>query len=253
MTEPYILCGDIQIPIDRTSHPLWWHSNPTEKDNSVSKRFERSQNITSFVGTFKTQLKKTVHYRNDYKDDRTLHCLREHSTSNWNRQFSIEMISNMKEPYIFCWDIQIPTEIDSSVLKWLQRWQNLTFFVGTLKFRLKKQFSIEMISKITALYILCGDIQVSTEKRNSLVLKWFQEWQNHAFFVETFKFQLKNHFSIVMISTIKELYILCGDIQIPTEKHRLLLKWFQRWQTLTFFVGAFKFQMKEAYIFHWDI
>ena len=72
------------------------------------------------------------------------------------------MIANMKEPYTFCSDIQIPTEIDSSVLKWLQRWQ---IFVGTFKFRLKKQFSIEMISKITALYILSGDIQVSTEKK----------------------------------------------------------------------------------------
>ena len=65
MTNPNILCRDIQ--------------NPTEKDNSVSKRFERSQNFTSFVGTFKSQLKKTVHYRNDYKDDRTLHSLWGHS------------------------------------------------------------------------------------------------------------------------------------------------------------------------------
>ena len=77
----------------------------------------------------------------------------------------------MKEPYNFCWDIQIPTEKDSSVLKGLQRWQKVTFFVGTFKFRLKIQFSIEMISKITELYILCGVIQVSTEKINSLVLK----------------------------------------------------------------------------------
>ena len=50
------------------------------------------------------------------------------------------MISNMKEPYIFCWDIEIPTEIDSSVLKWLQRWQNLTFFVGTFKFQMKEAY-----------------------------------------------------------------------------------------------------------------
>ena len=82
MTEPYILCGDIQIPIDRPSHLLLGHSNSTEKDNSISKRFERSQNFTSFLGPFKTQLKKTVHYRNDYKDDRTLHCLWGDSTSN---------------------------------------------------------------------------------------------------------------------------------------------------------------------------
>ena len=68
MTDPIILCREIQ--------------NPTEKDNSVLKRFERSQNFTSFVGTFKSQLKKTVHYRNDYKDDITLHSLWGHSNSN---------------------------------------------------------------------------------------------------------------------------------------------------------------------------
>ena len=68
MTDPNILCRDDQ--------------NPSEKDNSVSKRFERPQNFTSFVGTFKSKLKKTVHYRNDYKDDITLHSLWGHSNSN---------------------------------------------------------------------------------------------------------------------------------------------------------------------------
>ena len=102
------------------------------------------------------------------------------------------MISNMKEPYIFCWEIQIPTEKDSSVLKWLQRWQNFTFFLGTFRFRLKKQFSIEMISKITELYILYIDIQVSNEK--------------------------KPQFSIEMISKMTEPCILCGHIHVPTEK-----------------------------------
>ena len=171
------------------------------------------------VVTYKFQLKNAVQYWTDFKDHITLHPLWEHWNPKWKRQFSIEIISKMTEHYILCGDIQIPTEKDSSVfkwfqiwrnltsfvgtfkfqtekdssvLKWLQRWQNLTFFVGTFKFRLKKQFSIEMISKITELYILCGDIQVSTEKKNSLVLKWFQKWQNHAFFVETFMFQLNN-------------------------------------------------------------
>ena len=64
--------------------------------------------------------------------------------------------------------------------------------MGTFKFRLKKQFSIEMISKMTELYILCGDIQVSTEK--------------------------KKQFSIEMISKMTEPCILCGDIHVPTEK-----------------------------------
>ena len=40
------------------------------------------------------------------------------------------MISKMTEPYIICGDIQIPTEKDSSVLKWFQRSQNFTSFVG---------------------------------------------------------------------------------------------------------------------------
>ena len=55
----------------------------------------------------------------------------------------------------------------------------------------KKQFSIEMISKIRELYILYRDIQVATEKKQ---------------------------FSIEMISKMTEPCILCGDIQIPTEK-----------------------------------
>ena len=98
MTDPDILCWSIQISIERILDILLGHSNsnwkktvhypndfkddrtlhrlgdtqiPTEKkNNSVSKRFERSQNFTSFVGTFKSQLKKTVQYRNDFKDHR---------------------------------------------------------------------------------------------------------------------------------------------------------------------------------------
>ena len=53
----------------------------------------------------------------------------------------------------------------------------------------KRQFGIEMITKITEPCILCGDIQIPTEKQ----------------------------FSIEMISKITELYVLRGDIQIPTE------------------------------------
>ena len=192
MTEPYILCGDIQIPIDRTSHLLLGHWNSTEKDSSILKWFQRSLTPTYFVGTFKIQLKKTIQYRKDLKDHKTLQPLRGHPKPNWKRQFIIEMITKMTEHYIVCGDIQLSTKKDSSVLKWLQRWQNITFFVGTFKFRLKKkQFSIEMISKITERYILCRDIQVSTEKKQ---------------------------FSIEMISKMTEPCIPCGDNQIPTEK-----------------------------------
>ena len=115
MTEPYILWGDIQIPIDRTSHLLLGHSNSTGK---------------------------TVQYPNDFKSHRNVHRFRGHSNSNWKTQFSIEMISKITELYILWEEIQTLTEKDRLVLKWLQRWQNLTFFVGTIKFRLKKNSSV---------------------------------------------------------------------------------------------------------------
>ena len=40
MTEPNILCGDIQVVIDRISHLLLGHSNSTEKDSSVLNDFK---------------------------------------------------------------------------------------------------------------------------------------------------------------------------------------------------------------------
>ena len=138
----------------------------TEKHSWVSKGFQRWQNLTFFVGTFKFQMKETVQYWNDFKDDRTLHPLFGHLKSkltktvwywnnfkygrtlhpllgHWNskrkRQLSIEMISKMTKPYILCEAVQVPTEKDSSVLKkWFQKWQNVTCFVGTFKFRLKE-------------------------------------------------------------------------------------------------------------------
>ena len=99
MKEPYILWGDIQIPIDRTSHLFLGHSNSTGENRSVPKWFQKWQKLTSFWGTLKFQLKKTVQYWNDFKDHRTLHPL---------------------------WDIPIPTENLSLLLKWLKGWQKLT-------------------------------------------------------------------------------------------------------------------------------
>ena len=252
MTEPYILCGDIQIPIDKTSHLLLGYSNSTEKDSSVLKWFQRWRTRTSFAVTFK---------------------------SNWKRQFNIEKIWKITKLYILCGAIQNPTEKDSSLSKWLQRWQNITLFAGTFNFQLKKTLqywndykddrtlhsfwghsnfdwkssSVSKWLQRSQKFTTSVETFKFQQKKSSLVLKWFQRWQYHTFFVETIKFQLKNQFSIEMISRIKDLYILCWDIQFPTEKHRLLFKWLQRWQTLTFFVGAFKFQLKEAYIFCWDI
>ena len=118
MTEPYILCQHIKIP--------------TEKDSSVTKSFQRWQNLTSVVGTFKSQLKITDQSWNDFRDDRTLLPLLGESKSISKRQFGIEMISKMTEPYILCGNM---SNLDR-----------------------KRQFSIEMISKMTEPYILCLDI-----------------------------------------------------------------------------------------------
>ena len=145
------------------------------------------------------------------------------------------MISKITELYILWGEIQIPTARDSSVLKWLQRWQNLKFFEGTFKFRL------------TEPHIFCWDIQIQLEKtvqypndfksdrnlhcvwghsdsdwKNSSVSKWFQRSQNFTSSILTFKFQMK-------------------------KKNSLVLKWFQRWQNHAFFVDTFMFQLKNQF------
>ena len=279
MTEPYILGADIQIP--------------TEKDSSVFKWFQIWRNLTSFDGTFKFQLKKRVQYWNDYKDDRTLHSLSGHSNSDWKYssvskwfQRSLNFTSSvgtfkfqLKNIDYYWNDYKDDSPLNSLFAHSSFNWKKLTSFIVTFKIQLektvqypndlkndrtlhrlwghsnfnwKRQFSIEMISKITELHILREEIQTKTEK-DRLVLKWLQRWQNLTFFVGTFKFRLKKQFSVKMILKITKPYILCGDIQIPTEKDSLVLKSFQRWQNLTFFVGTFKFRLTEPHIFCWDI
>ena len=49
-------------------------------------------------------------------NERSFHLSFAHLKSNWIKQFSIQMISKMKEAYIICGDTQIPTEKDSSAL-----------------------------------------------------------------------------------------------------------------------------------------
>ena len=177
MKEACIFHWDIQIP--------------TEKARSLSKWLQRWHNLTFFVGTFNYQLKKTVQYWNDFKYEGTLHLMLGYSNSNWNRRFSIEMITKMTEPYILSGDIQIPTE-------------------KTVQYR-------NDFKDHSTLHPLWGHSSFYW-KKNSLVLKWFQRWQNHAFFVETFKFQLKNHFSILMISTVKELTSSVGTFRFQLKK-----------------------------------
>ena len=234
MTETYIPFGDIQIPIDKTLHFLLGHSNSNWKNSSVSKWFQTSQNLTS-------------------------DSVWRHSNSNWKMQFSIELISKITELYILCGSIRIPNEKDSLVLKSFQRWQNPTFFVGTFKFRL------------TEPHIFCWDIQIQlkntvqywndfkddipehllwwhsipTEKENS-ISKRFERSQNFTSFVGPFKTQLKRQFIIEMITKMTEHYIVCWDIQLPTEKDSSVLKWLQRWQNISFFVGTLKFRLKET-------
>ena len=133
-----------------------YYWNDYKDDSPLHSLFAHSsfnwKKLTSFIGTFKIQLEKTVQYPNDFKDYRTLHHLWGHSNYNWKRQFSIEMISKITELYILWREIQIPTEKDSSVLKWLQRWQDLTLFEGTFKFRL------------TEPHIFCWNIQIQLKK-----------------------------------------------------------------------------------------
>ena len=69
MTEPCILCRDIQIQ--------------TERDSLVLNDFKDDRTLHNLWRHFKSQLKKTVdEYTNDFKDDRTLNPLRGHSNSN---------------------------------------------------------------------------------------------------------------------------------------------------------------------------
>ena len=258
MTEPYILCGDIQIPIDRTSHLLLGHSNSTEKDSWVLKWFQRWRTRTSFVVTFKF---------------------------NWKRQFNLEKIWKITKLYILCGAIQNPTEKDSSLTKWLQRWQNITLFAGTFNFHLKKtvqywndykddrtlhsllghsnsdwkkQFSIKMISKTTELYILCRDIQVTTEKKQ-FSIEMISKMTEPCIPCGDNQFQLKNQFSIQMISRIRELYILFGTFKSQLKNtdyysndykddrpwHSSLAHSNFNWKKLTYFVGTFKFQLEK--------
>ena len=129
LTKPYLICCDIQIPIDRTlPYNFFWDiQTPTAKDSSVSKWFQRWQNLTSFAGTFKFKIKKTIQYAKWFQRWQNLTFIA--------GTFKLKLI----EPCIPCWDIQIPTEKDSSLSKWFQRWRKMTYFVGTFKFQLKKK------------------------------------------------------------------------------------------------------------------
>ena len=58
----------------------------------------------------------------------------------------------MTDPYILCWDIQVSNE------------RSLHISLGHLKSNWKKQFSLQMISKMTEPYIICGDKKFQLKK-----------------------------------------------------------------------------------------
>ena len=214
MTEHYILWGEIQIP--------------TKKDSLVLKWLQRWQKLTSFVGIFQFPTEEDSLVLKWLQNDRAWHSLWGHSNSNWpnltsfvgtfrfqlekRKHFSIEIISNMTEPYIrssvATFKFQLKNAVryrndfeDHRILHPLWEHSNPSW---------KRRFNIEMIKNSNSNW----KIQILTEKRQ---------------------------FSIEMISNMKEPYILCGGIQIPTEKDSSALKWFQTWKNLTFFVETFKF------------
>ena len=231
MTEPYFLCWDIQIP---------------NADNSaVSKWFQRWH----------------------VKDDRTLHPLWEHSNPNWTRQISIEMITKIKETNILSGDISNQNWGNSLVLKWLKRWQNPTLFLGIFTFQLKKTVQYwNYFKDDRPQHPLWGHSnpnwkrQLSIENdhkhdKTLLYLLWHSSsnWQNLTLqlLLRHSNSNWKRQFIIEMISNMTEDYILCGDIQIPTEKDSSLSKWLQRWQKLTSFVGHLNNNKKEP-VWYWN-
>ena len=124
------------------------------------------------------------------------------------------MITKMTDPDILCWRIQISIERSLHILlghsnsnrKKIVHYRNdfkddrNLHRLGDTQFPTeKKQFSIEMISKMTDPNILCVDIQNPAEKDNS-ISKGLKDRK------------------------IAKLYILCRDIQIPTEKDSSLSK-----------------------------
>ena len=143
MTEPCILCGDIHIPTEnsvqhwhdfkdqRTLHPLWGDSNPNPKTQFISKWLQRWKTLTFFVGAFKFQLTEPYIFVGTFKLE-------------WKKQFSIQMISKMTDPYIVCGNIQIPVEKAVQYRNDFKDDRTLHPLLGYSSSNWKGQFSIEM-------------------------------------------------------------------------------------------------------------
>ena len=196
MTEPCILCGDNQIPTEksvqhrndfkdqRTLHSLLGDSNPNWKTQIIIEMITKM--TAPYILCWDIQV----------SNERSLHLSLGHLKSNWKKQFSIQMISKMTEPYIICGDLQIPTEKDSSALTWFQGSQSFTSLRGDSDPNWERQFSIEMLKRMTKTNIACGVIPNPN-------------W--------------KGKFIIEMITNMSESYIICTDIQIPIDRTLHLL------------------------------
>ena len=98
--------------------------------------------------------------------------------------------------------------------------------------REKKQFSIEMISKMTEPCILCGENQIPTEKS---VQHWndFKDQGTLHSLLGHSNPNWKTQIIIQMITKMTDPDILCWRIQISIER------------SLHIFVGTFKFQLEK--------
>ena len=124
----------------------------------------------------------------------------------------------MKEPYIFCWDIQIPTEKTVQYRNDFKDHSTLHPLWGHSSFNWKKnQFSIEMISKMTEPCILCGDIQIPTEKSLQHRNDFNYQRTLHPLWGHSNP-NWKTQIIIEMITKMTAPYILCWDIQVSNER-----------------------------------
>ena len=225
MTELYILCGDIQI---RTEKQLSIEmiskitelyilcldiQVPTEKKKVSIEMISKMTEPCILCGDIHVPIEKSVQHRNNLNYQRTLHPLWGHSNPNWKTQIIIEIITKMTAPYILCWHVQVSIE------------RSLHLLLGHLKSNWKKQFSIQMISRMTDPYIVCGDTQIPTEKDSQYWNDFKDHRTLHPLRADSDP-NWKGQVSIEMITKMTEPYILCGDIQIPTEKNSLLSRWF---------------------------
>ena len=82
MTEPYILCGGIQIPIAEPHIFCWDIQIPTGKKETLQYRnyfkYDRTLHLI-LCGDIQIPIEKCSSVSNDFEDHKTLHPLWKHS------------------------------------------------------------------------------------------------------------------------------------------------------------------------------